>query len=231
MNPFEFTDETMNVEDTVSLTCTVSKGDFPLDISWEFNSKVLKNGNGIVVNQNSKRISMLSIDAVQAAHRGNYTCIAKNKAGNAMHTAQLNVNGRSFKVIMIITFIMSYIFRLTLLIPCIFSFVIFLLFGLVSPQIMPFDFGSDPANALDMVLVTCAVSKGDLPLKIKWLKDDSEILSGQSGIVITTTKRTSQLSIESLSHDNQGMYTCVVKNRAGKANHTTKLVVNGNLDI
>lgn len=94
MTPFDFGEEILNAGDTVSLTCTVSKGDLPLDISWELNGQVLTTSNGILLARSGKRISMLSIDSVQAVHRGNYTCIAKNEAGKVWHTSHLNVNGR-----------------------------------------------------------------------------------------------------------------------------------------
>lgn len=92
---------------------------------------------------------------------------------------------------------------------------------------MPFEFGDEPVNAQDMVLVTCTVSKGDLPLKIEWYIDGSKVNSGDMGIYLVNTKRTSQLSIESVTHQNQGNYTCVVTNEAGFTNHTTQLYVNG----
>lgn len=94
MTPFDFGEEILNAGDTVSLTCTVSKGDLPLDISWELNGLVLTTSNGILITRSGNRISMLSIDSVQAVHRGNYTCIAKNEAGKVWHTSHLNVNGR-----------------------------------------------------------------------------------------------------------------------------------------
>lgn len=94
MTPFDFGEEILNAGDTVSLTCTVSKGDLPLEISWELNGQVLTTSNGILIARSGKRISMLSIDSVQAVHRGNYTCIAKNEAGKVWHTSHLNVNGR-----------------------------------------------------------------------------------------------------------------------------------------
>ncbi|XP_062527471.1 cell adhesion molecule Dscam2 isoform X45 [Bombyx mori] len=97
---------------------------------------------------------------------------------------------------------------------------------MVPPQIMPFEFGAEPVNAQEMVLVTCTVSKGDLPLKINWYFNGAKIISGDIGINLVNTKRTSQLSIESVSHQNQGNYTCVVKNDAGLVNHTTELYVN-----
>lgn len=78
-----------------------------------------------------------------------------------------------------------------------------------------------------MVLVTCTVSKGDLPLKIDWYFNGNKVKSGDKGVSLLNTKRTSQLSIESVSHQNQGNYTCVVNNEAGSMNHTSQLFVNG----
>ncbi|XP_053612836.1 cell adhesion molecule Dscam1 isoform X23 [Plodia interpunctella] len=97
---------------------------------------------------------------------------------------------------------------------------------MVPPQIMPFEFGEETFNAQDMVLVTCAVSKGDLPLTIDWYFNGKVVRSGENGINLMKTKRTSQLSIESVTHQNQGNYSCVVKNEAGVVNHTAPLFVN-----
>lgn len=104
---------------------------------------------------------------------------------------------------------------------------LFLPFYVVPPQIMPFEFGEDPVNDLEMVLVTCAVSKGDLPLTIKWYFNGNEILTGENGVNLANTKRSSQLTIESVGHRNQGNYSCLVKNEAGTVNHTSRLFVNG----
>lgn len=94
---------------------------------------------------------------------------------------------------------------------------------------MPFEFGDEPVNDQEMVLVTCAVSKGDLPLKIQWYFNGQEVKSGEKGVALTNTKRSSQLTIESVSHHNQGNYSCVVNNQAGTVNHTASLFVNGTL--
>lgn len=92
---------------------------------------------------------------------------------------------------------------------------------------MPFEFGEEPVNAQEMVLVTCTVTKGDLPLKIEWYFNGNIVKSGNNGVNLVNTKRTSQLSIESVTHQNQGNYTCVVKNEAGIMNHSAELFVNG----
>lgn len=81
-----------------------------------------------------------------------------------------------------------------------------------------------------MVLVTCAVGKGDLPLKIEWYFNGKPVKAGDFGINLVNTKRTSQINIDSVSHQNQGNYTCVVKNEAGSMNYTAELFVNGILN-
>lgn len=93
VTPFDFGEEVLNAGDTVSLTCTVGKGDIPLEIYWKLNDKPLSSENGILINRNGKRISVLSIENVQHEHIGNYSCVAENQAGRSTHSASLNVNG------------------------------------------------------------------------------------------------------------------------------------------
>jgi hypothetical protein len=46
-----------------------------------------------LLSKTNQRISTLSIEAVRAHHSGEYTCRARNAAGEAEHTVYLNVNG------------------------------------------------------------------------------------------------------------------------------------------
>lgn len=78
-----------------------------------------------------------------------------------------------------------------------------------------------------MLVVVCSATKGDLPLDIQWFFNGKAISSGDGGVALSGTKRTSQIYIESISHKNQGNYTCVVRNGAGAVNHTAVLYVNG----
>ena len=82
----------------VSATCTVNKGDLPLEVSWIHADtsgveRPLTTNDGVVITRTNQRISMLSIEAVKARHRGNYTCIAKNKGGKTQNIAALHING------------------------------------------------------------------------------------------------------------------------------------------
>lgn len=89
----------MNMDDAVSVTCTVTKGDLPIHIWWtlidDFNKyeRNLTTNDGVMITRNSQKISVLAIDSVKARHRGNYTCYAKNKAGITKHSAFLFING------------------------------------------------------------------------------------------------------------------------------------------
>ncbi|XP_025160716.1 Down syndrome cell adhesion molecule-like protein Dscam2 isoform X1 [Harpegnathos saltator] len=93
----------------------------------------------------------------------------------------------------------------------------------VPPKIDPFSF---PANiqAGARVHVTCAVSEGDSPLKITWLKDGRPLKPREA-----TTHHIGEfdlaLRIQSASTAHNGNYTCVASNDAAKTSRTASLLV------
>jgi hypothetical protein len=98
----------------------------------------------------------------------------------------------------------------------------------VLPQIQPFSFGDEPANAGDMSVVQCAVVKGDSPITISWIFNGVEITPGYQGILLSkTNQRISTLSIEAVRAHHSGEYTCRARNAAGEVEHTVHLNVNG----
>lgn len=102
-------------------------------------------------------------------------------------------------------------------------------FLLVPPQILPFSFGESPSNAGDLVLVQCAILKGDPPIIISWSFNEEPLSGKRLGIDINTlNKRVSSLTIESVSAFNSGNYTCTANNSAGVTKFTAVLRVNGN---
>ncbi|XP_046591195.1 Down syndrome cell adhesion molecule-like protein Dscam2 isoform X12 [Neodiprion lecontei] len=90
--PFSFGDEPTNSGEAMSVTCSIMKGDFPMDISWALNGEPITAEQSDITISNSKRVSLLAIDAVAARHAGEYTCTASNKAGATSHSALLAVN-------------------------------------------------------------------------------------------------------------------------------------------
>ncbi|XP_026295728.1 Down syndrome cell adhesion molecule isoform X48 [Apis mellifera] len=91
--PFTFGDEPVNSGEAISATCSILKGDFPMDISWAFDGTPIdpERSDQYTITK-SKRLSVLAIDAVAARHAGEYTCTASNRAGASSHTAALAVN-------------------------------------------------------------------------------------------------------------------------------------------
>lgn len=98
--PFDFGGEPVNSGDSASLTCSVNKGNLPLNFNWLHNNISISNIKGVTVMRMNKKISTLSIDSVEAEHAGWYTCVVQNIAGTAIHSAKLNVIGDLFYIIL-----------------------------------------------------------------------------------------------------------------------------------
>lgn len=93
LSPFHASVLSLNVGDRASLTCSVVKGDLPLDITW------LKDGRQIDTNRMSVTLvdqynSILVIDHLSSDHTGNYSCSVKNSAAEVENTQALLVNGK-----------------------------------------------------------------------------------------------------------------------------------------
>jgi Down syndrome cell adhesion protein 1 len=98
---------------------------------------------------------------------------------------------------------------------------------MVPPQINPFDFGQEAINSGDIIMTTCLVTKGDLPLKIHWTFDNKQITQYDGITAVNANKRASQLTIESVQDYHRGEYKCIAENKAGVAEFATFLNVNG----
>lgn len=211
--PFEFLDDPINSGDMSSLTCTVSKGDLPINITWTLNGNDVEKYGGVSVVRTNKRISQLSIDSASADHSGEYVCVAKNSAGTASHSSILHVNGK---------------------IVCGFVFMFFRLFTyrlfstpIALPKIQPFEFGDEPSFLGDSASVQCYISAGDIPVNFTWQLNNSPVSQINGITVATFGKRTSVLTIDSLSENHAGNYSCLVTNRAGMSAYSAELIVKG----
>ena len=95
--PISFGEEPVNAGDLVSVQCVVTKGDFPLEITWIFDNRPIQSYHGdVIVSDTGKRVKQLIIESVAARHAGEYTCVASNAAGSTSYSTILNVNGTSF---------------------------------------------------------------------------------------------------------------------------------------
>lgn len=80
----------------------------------------------------------------------------------------------------------------------------------------------------ESIAVNCMITKGDLPLQIKWTLNN-RTLENEDGISITRmSARLSSLSIDSISSDHRGVFGCIAFNEAGKTDSSSELRANGN---
>lgn len=79
-----------------SVLCTLSSGDLPATFSWLKDGQLLTpslaQSRRIIIKPDSDQ-STLKFTSVRLDHAGNYTCVAKNRAGVQSHSAQLVVHG------------------------------------------------------------------------------------------------------------------------------------------
>lgn len=91
--PFSFGDSPIFAGQSVQVSCFVTEGDHPLNISWHFDSSHNFDTLGIITSKIGKKTSLLSIDFVTAQHTGKYICTASNHAGFSQFSAFLKING------------------------------------------------------------------------------------------------------------------------------------------
>ncbi|XP_048588601.1 Down syndrome cell adhesion molecule-like protein 1 isoform X2 [Nematostella vectensis] len=93
----------------------------------------------------------------------------------------------------------------------------------VSPRITPFMWA--PVDEGQREHYTCVVAEGDMPCNITWLRDGKPLYSIPGDLEIMTSQFISSLSIPQVMQRHQGVYTCIVGNRAGIARHSAQLIV------
>ncbi|XP_055624208.1 cell adhesion molecule Dscam2 isoform X50 [Toxorhynchites rutilus septentrionalis] len=89
--PFEFGHEPFDTSSMTTVTCAVTKGDMPIDIFWLFNGYPVQPNEGVTITKSGRRVGMLTIESVGPRHAGNFSCVARNKAGEVRYTSQLKV--------------------------------------------------------------------------------------------------------------------------------------------
>lgn len=91
--PFAFEEGPAQVGQYLTLHCSVPGGDLPLTIEWTLDGQEIPEDSGISTARVGRRGSVLTIEAVEASHAGNFTCHAHNSAGHQQFTTPLNVYG------------------------------------------------------------------------------------------------------------------------------------------
>ncbi|EGI65995.1 Down syndrome cell adhesion molecule-like protein [Acromyrmex echinatior] len=236
--------------ETTVIKCPVAG--FPIaSITWEKDGQILPTSRRQEVSANGTLV-LHRVDS--STDRGAYTCTAKNKQGRSdSQTIHIEVKvsrksmcmrlrRRSMMTVIRSTEILRDVVAVIAM-KCfqdevpgrrldlseeiarrrITSFVDLPRVVRLPPKIDPFSF-PDNIQAGARVHVTCAVSEGDSPLKITWLKDGRPLKPREA-----TTHQIGEfdlaLRIQSASTAHNGNYTCVASNDAAKTSRTASLLV------
>lgn len=80
----------------------------------------------------------------------------------------------------------------------------------------------------DSTGVQCMITKGDTPIKIKWILNSALITNGDNGIsILKLSSKASALNIDVVNEKHRGVYKCSAENHAGVVHHSSELHVNG----
>lgn len=90
---FSFGQDVVNEGDFAQVTCSVSRGDEPLKITWSLKGDVVSSEPSLTTTMIGTRTSILIINSVGYRHSGVYTCHASNRAGSVSYSTELKVNG------------------------------------------------------------------------------------------------------------------------------------------
>lgn len=82
-------------------------------------------------------------------------------------------------------------------------------------------------NSDDTASVTCIIQKGDLPMNISWTFNGKPVQRLNGISTYQTSKKTSQLTIDSVNAEHAGEFTCIAQNEAGTQSFSSTLNVNG----
>lgn len=83
-------------------------------------------------------------------------------------------------------------------------------------------------NEGDTVSVQCIAAKGDTPIGLTFYHNDKPVID-DNGMTVSKSSKITTLTIEYLRGEHQGNYSCRASNRAGQAEFSTQLNINGHL--
>ncbi|XP_077485795.1 hemicentin-1-like [Amblyomma americanum] len=233
--PFLFP-KNLEVQQRISVMCTISVGERPLRFAWLKDGSALTSGSKNVRIVDNAEYSTLHIDVLTLDSAGNYTCSVTNKAGYASHTAPLVVHGDETPYITVhddpgsSSIVIqnagkhhqgSYTCRVSNGVgPELLKTVTV---KIKPPKIQPFTFPAT-LNAGERSGTMCIVSAGDKPLTFSWFKDGSTLMTSDN-VKVASSAEFSSLNFGSLDVSHTGNYTCSVRNSVGSASFTAFLAV------
>ncbi|GBL76510.1 Down syndrome cell adhesion molecule-like protein 1 [Araneus ventricosus] len=225
-----------------SAICTIRSGDRPVEFQWKKDGEILEKDSNVDI-QSLKDSSFLIIESVTSKSSGNYSCTVTNTYGRDEYTSSLTVTGDKNVVI---SNDPSSPIRVTSTGSLVINKVDALMKGTYiceaengfgnplrkeifisvrdAPVVVPFSFPSALKEG-ERGSSICTIRSGDRPLEFQWLKDGENVISNKNVDIQSVKDTSSILSIESVTSQSSGNYTCIVRNAFGSDRYTANLAV------
>ncbi|XP_049276092.1 titin-like [Rhipicephalus sanguineus] len=225
----------VSVGQEVSVTCVAALGRKPFRFAWMQDGQFLVNNERKYFRTVVDNVVMLTIERVTADDVGNYTCTVTNGFGSDSATAPLIV-----EVLRIIFKGFAVVVK-NLADARDFPFA----YGLSTervrrdaltgskhssfpPEIQPFAFSRNTALG-QRATVACVVIGGAGPFRFAWSHNNRPVSvgNGAAKYIKEDTENIATLTLEKVSAEDLGNYTCTVTNAHGSDSYTASLVVEG----
>ncbi|KAK8780167.1 hypothetical protein V5799_018495 [Amblyomma americanum] len=230
--------------ETLVVSCIAIRGSRPLKFAWFKDGRPVAAGDRAVPQTLTETLSTLTIPKVTAEDVGNYTCQASNEAGSDSHTAELLVTAhctvpkqqrklvpasqmRGSSVHRLVTSSMTGAHNRIRLMTA------FLVLGLLAgshastqdqPRIQPLAFPPN-VNLGEKVSVTCVVVTGRKPFDFVWRQDGKVLANAKTKYSRVVVDNIVTMTIERVTAEDVGNYTCTVTNDFGSDSATAALIV------
>ncbi|EEC17788.1 cell adhesion molecule, putative [Ixodes scapularis] len=241
-----------------TVTCVVSDGLGPFRFLWTKDGKAIKNIPGIHVQTLTESIAAMTIESVAADDLGNYTCTVYNDAGSSSYSATLAVEGKP--EIMPFSFSKNTALGQKATVSCVVSLgegpfhFLWAQDGqairdtpgkhvktlsenvaiMTIERIAAEDLGNYTCTSITLgqkAIVSCTVVTGREPFDFRWTHDGKVLRQTSTKYVKILAANIAMLTIESVSAEDVGNYTCTASNADGEDSHTAPLAVKGRPEI
>ena len=205
---------------TVIITCEVQSLTTP-NVTWMSDTDVTLPSTSLVSN-NDVHISNLTLELVTLEYIGEYTCTAENEGGEMSDMINVTVYSKNMCVSIHLSsiYLSVYLYVSSLII-----ILLSLFLSLVSLPVVIISPGSVNVSYNSTVTLTCEVQSLTIP-NVIWMSNTDVILPPPS-LVSNDDIHTSVLTLEQVTLEYIGEYTCTAENEGGEMSDIIRVDVYG----
>ena len=210
---------------TVNLTCEVQSLTTP-NVTWKSNTDVTLPSTSLVSN-NDIHISNLTLEQLTLEYIGEYTCTAENEGGKMSDMTRVDVHGKYMSVSIHLSVYLSVLLSIFV---CLCVFLLLCVYVPMSLSLVPLPVVTiSPRSVNDsynsLVTLTCEVHSLTTP-NVTW-KSNTDVTLPSTSLVSNNDIHISNLTLEQVTLEYIGEYTCSAENEGGEMSDMIRVDVYG----